>query len=417
VLSHELRSPLNPILGWSRLLQTRSFDAKSTQRALETIERNARIQAQLIEDLLDVSRIIRGKLSLTIAPVSLISVVEAALETVRLSAEAKSIDLAFDILDEAAEDTETMKQRSDSPSAAAPSAAAPLTIAGDASRLQQIVWNLLSNAVKFTPAGGRVEVQLEQSRHDDYSANSDGPARFVQLTVRDTGRGISPEFLPHVFDYFRQADSTTTRTFGGLGLGLAIVRHLAELHGGTVEAASPGVGQGATFTVKLPLLRTSAEPRSEVTQTPEMAIEPANPQDAAPPLPSQALANLRVLIVDDEPDMREFLSFTLEEYGAIVFVVSSSAEALTALSAVQPDLLITDIGMPAVDGYTLIQQVRLRSADQGGEIPAIALTAYASETDVQRALASGFQRHVAKPVDAAALVAAIVALMPQADLP
>jgi PAS domain S-box-containing protein len=359
VLSHELRSPLNPILGWSRLLQDRKLDEKRTRYALETIERNAKLQVQLIDDLLDVSRILRGKLSLNVTPVNLAATITAALETVRLAAEAKSIQI------------QTMLQ---------PDVGQVL---GDSGRLQQVIWNLLSNAVKFTPQGGRVELRLEQV--DTYA----------QITVSDTGKGIHPDFLPHVFEYFRQADSATTRQFGGLGLGLAIVRQIVELHGGTVQAASPGIGQGATFTVRFPLM------------PPQSAIS----QEVRESKPSSGLQDIKVLVVEDTTDMREYITFVLEQEGAKVVAVATAAEALTALDQFQPEVLVSDIGMPEVDGYMLMRQVRMRSPQQGGQTPAVALTAYVGEINQQQALAAGFQRHLAKPVEPDELVQVILNLL------
>jgi len=359
VLSHELRSPLNPILGWSKLLQQRKLDEAATQRALETIERNAKLQTQLIEDLLDVSRILRGKMTLTVSPVNLITAVQAAIETVRLAAEAKQIIIQTQLAENIA------------------------PIAGDAARIQQIVWNLLSNAIKFTPAGGKVEVCLESVGNQ------------AQIQVKDTGKGINPAFLPYVFEYFRQEDGTTTRKFGGLGLGLAIVRHLTELHGGTVSAESPGENLGATFTVRIPLNQgTIASPRISALDSPEVDLR-----------------GLKVLVVDDEADMRDLLAFILKQRQAQVQVSNSASEALAAFETFQPDLLISDIGMPIMDGYTLMQQVRLRSPEQGGQIPAIALTAYAGELDQKQALAVGFQQHLAKPVEPDDLIQTIVTLL------
>ncbi|MBD2101369.1 PAS domain S-box protein [Leptolyngbya sp. FACHB-261] len=359
VLSHELRSPLNPILGWSRLLQTRKLDAAKTAIALATIERNAKLQSELIEDLLDVSRILQGKLSLNVTPINLAATIRAALETVRLAAEAKAIEVEVSL------------------------DANVSSVSGDATRLQQVVWNLVSNAVKFTPSGGRVEVRLVQAE------------RQAQITVRDNGKGIPAEFLPYVFDYFRQADSATTRKFGGLGLGLAIVRHLVELHGGTVEADSPGEGLGATFTVRLPLLPLgSADDQTE---------------QSSQSLPS--LQGVQVLVVDDDTDTREFVTFLLEQYGAQVTNAASAQEALVALTQSKPDVLVSDIGMPEMDGYTLLRQVRALPLEQGGQIPAIALTAYAGEMNQQQALQAGFQKHISKPVEPDLLVASITALI------
>ncbi|OUL23333.1 hybrid sensor histidine kinase/response regulator [Nostoc sp. RF31YmG] len=367
VLSHELRSPLNPILGWSRLLQTSQQDAARTQYALETIERNAKLQAQLIEDLLDVSRILQGKLSLNTVPISLAFTIKAALETVRLAAEAKSIQI----------------QTIFEPNVG--------QVLGDSSRLQQIVWNLLANAIKFTPQGGRVEVRLERMKPVDTH-----PLEYAQITISDTGEGISGDFLPYVFDYFRQADGTTTRKFGGLGLGLAIVRYLIELHGGTVEAASPGEGQGATFTVKLPLIATA-----KLNQDNTSSHNHSNFN----------LNGLQVLFVDDERDSREFITFVLEQYGAKVTEADSVHEALSNLGQEKFDLLISDIGMPNMDGYELVRQIREKPLDQGGKIPAIALTAYAGEIDRQQALAAGFQQHITKPIEPEVLMQTILTLV------
>ncbi|MEH1829997.1 MAG: response regulator [Nostoc sp.] len=368
VLSHELRSPLNPILGWARILQKSHQDAAKTQYALETIERNAKLQAQLIEDLLDVSRILQGKLALNTVPVGLTFTIKAALETVRLAAEAKSIQI----------------QTIFEPNVG--------QVLGDSGRLQQVVWNLLSNAIKFTSPGGRVEVRLE-TIEDEVDTCA---AEYTQITVSDTGRGISGDFLPYVFDYFRQADGTTTRKFGGLGLGLAIVRHLVELHGGTVQAASPGEGQGAVFTVKLPLI---AAAKLNQVNTGDGDRSDLN------------LNGLQTLLVDDDRDSREFIAFVLEQYGAQVTEADSAHDALNSLMQAKFDLLISDIGMPDMDGYTLIRQIRNQSPEQGGEIPAIALTAYAGEIDRQQALAAGFQHHISKPIELEVLIQAILTIV------
>jgi PAS domain S-box-containing protein len=364
VLSHELRSPLNPILGWTRMLQTGRLDAAKTQQALATIERNAKLQTELIADLLDVSRILQGKLSLTIHAVNLATTIEAAIETVTLAAEAKAIQIESHL------------------------DAAVGKVSGDASRLQQIVWNLVSNAVKFTPEGGRVEVSL--NRVDSHA----------HITVTDNGKGIASEFLPYVFDYFRQEDGAITRKFGGLGLGLAIVRHLTELHGGTVSAASEGEGKGATFTVKLPLLKNSEN----------NIHEPTPPQEKTTEAP---LSGIRAIVVDDEPDMRDIISFILEQAGAQVIIASTGAEVLNQLTQGSkqdnpPDVLLSDIGMPNMDGYMLLRQIRSLPAAQGGQILAIALTAYAGDFNQQQALQAGFQEHVAKPVDPDHLIETIV---------
>ncbi|MBE9181709.1 response regulator [Oculatella sp. LEGE 06141] len=374
VLSHELRSPLNPILGWAKLLQTTRQDEAKTQYALETIERNAKLQAQLIEDLLDVSRILQGKLSLHPSQISLVFTVKAALETVRLAAEAKSIQI------------QTLFESNVG------------QVLGDPSRMQQVVWNLLSNAIKFTPQGGNVQVRLEQvdSSQQATPPLPYGSIAYAQITVSDTGKGISADFLPHVFDYFRQADSTTTRRFGGLGLGLAIVRHLVELHGGTVEVDSPGEAQGATFTVRLPIVAASRLNQLDTL---------------SPHCLDFSLNGLQVLFVDDDRDSRELIAFLLKQHGAMVTEVASASEALNHLDQTKFDLLISDIGMPDMDGYALVRQLREQSPDQSGNIPAIALTAYAGEVDQQQALAAGFQQHITKPIEPAVLMQTIRTLM------
>ncbi|MBD2080749.1 PAS domain S-box protein [Leptolyngbya sp. FACHB-17] len=360
VLSHELRSPLNPILGWAKLLKTGNLDATRTVQAITTIERNAKLQSELIEDLLDVSRILQGKLSLSVHPIPLASTIRAAIETVQLAAEAKSITIEANLETEVGH------------------------VLGDSTRLQQVVWNLLSNAVKFTPTGGRVEVILA-------AANN-----HAEITVRDNGKGIPAHFLPYVFDYFRQGDGASTRKFGGLGLGLAIVRHLVELHGGQVKAESPGEGQGATFTVTLPLMPTFPSTSEETV-----------------PMSDTDLQGVQVLVVDDEVDNLELVQFILEEAGATVISVSRATEALERVQQSNPHLIVADIGMPEVDGYTLIQCVRELPPEQGGEIPAIALTAYAGDVNQRQALAAGFQWHLSKPVNPEALVQAIAELLHQ----
>ncbi len=372
VLSHELRSPLNPILGWVKLLRSRKMDESTQTRALETIERNATLQARLIEDLLDVSRIMRGKTSLNISSVNLASTIEAAIDTVRLSAQAKSIEL---------------QSRID-----------PMVglISGDPNRLQQVIWNLLSNAIKFTPSGGRVIIRLERK------------GTQAQIQVSDTGKGINADFLPHVFEYFRQADSSTTRTQGGLGLGLAIVRHLVELHGGTVTASSPGMEQGSTFTVTLPLKiqATAIAPSEQLGTTQKRGETLDNPP---------TFQGFRILVVDDETDTRDFYTAVLEEHGAEVIAVASADEALEAISRQRPDVLISDIGMPVRDGYSLIRQVRASELQEGGMLPAIALTAYARDVDRQQAIAAGFQKHLSKPVEPNKLVAVVAHLIGQSQ--
>ncbi|BAY99266.1 multi-sensor hybrid histidine kinase [Tolypothrix tenuis PCC 7101] len=355
VLSHELRSPLNPILGWSQLLLAGKLDTKTSQRAIATIERNAKLQTQLIDDLLDVSRILRGKLALQISPVNIVTIVESALETVRLAAEAKQIQIQTVFTDDT------------------------LQVSGDRARLQQIVWNLLTNAVKFTSENGQVEIFVEQI------------GNHAQIQVKDNGKGISPEFLPYVFDYFRQEDSKTTRRFGGLGLGLAIVRHLTELHGGTIYVDSPGVEQGATFTIQLPLISSSVAINQDGELSPQVF----------------SLKDIKVLVVDDEQDAREFVAFLLEQEMATVVMAASGNEALTALTQFQPNIILSDIGMPDMDGYMLMQKVRALPPEQGGLIKAIALTAYAGEYNQKQALKVGFQKHIAKPVEPDILIKAI----------
>jgi PAS domain S-box-containing protein len=369
IVSHELRTPLNAILGWSRLLRTRELDPATIARALETIERNAKSQAQLIEDLLDVSRIIRGKLRLQVRPVELLPVIEAAIDAIRPAADAKNIQL------------ESALTKLD-------------PVLGDPDRLQQVVWNLLSNAVKFTPEGGRIQVRLQQI------------GSHAQIQVSDTGQGIRANFLPYVFDQFRQADSSTTRVHGGIGLGLAIVRNLVELHGGTVSVASQGEGQGSTFTVELPL-QTLSRPGSD---------SPLNSLQAAEimPNPALALSNLQILVVEDDPDARDFLTTVLEQGGARVNPVASVREAMVALEKFEPDVLVSDIGMPGEDGYALIDQVKVLEAEQERQIPAIALTAYATEDDRRRVLSAGFQLHMPKPIEPDDLVEAIANLAEQA---
>ena len=398
VLSHELRTPLSAMLGWARLLRTQKLDKATMERALETIERNAMVQTQLIEDILDVSKIIRGKLNLNIASVNLASVIEAAIDSVRPQIEAKTIQL------ETALDVSTGLVR------------------GDPFRLQQVIWNLLTNAIKFTPEGGKIEIRLSGSMgngQEDLSPTAPCPSPdFAQIQVIDTGIGISPDFLPNVFDRFRQADSTTTRSHNGLGLGLAIVRHLTELHGGTVDAASPGEGQGATFTLKFPLLKerrtASGERREPGGPSPSLFLHPPSPLTSPPaPLP---LTGIKLLVVDDDVDTLEFMTFALRQYGAIVTTASSVREALQELSQSKPDVLISDISMPEQDGYMLIQQVRQLETESDRMLPAIALTAYTRDEDHQKVLAEGFQTHLPKPIEIGNLLKAIVNLQQQSQM-
>ncbi len=367
-LSHELRTPLNSMLGWTQLLRSGSLDAEMSAQALEIIERNTKAQAQLIEDLLEVSRIITGKLRLEVRPVELGEVVTNALETVRLAAEAKSIAIEYSI-------------------------GRAGVVAGDAHRLQQVVWNLLSNAIKFTPKGGSVTVSL------------DVVDSYVRLSVGDNGQGIAPDFLPHVFERFRQADSSSTRTFGGLGLGLGIVRQLVELHGGTVAAHSEGENLGATFTVKLPLMAVQIAPDKGIPAT----GEPLH-LGSLPDVPCAQLDGVRVLVVDDQEDARHLIAAVLEGCGAQVTTASSASEALQHMETERFDLLLSDIGMPGEDGYWFIQRVR-ELPNQSARIPALALTAYARESDRDRALASGFQAHGVKPIEPAKLIELVAQLI------
>jgi signal transduction histidine kinase len=362
-LSHELRTPLNAIVGWATILKTQPGDPALAERAVTVIERNARSQKQLIEDILDVSRVVTGKLGLVVAPVDLCGVIEGALESVRPSAQAKQIALEV----------------------SCPPGLSGLE--GDADRLHQVIWNLLSNAVKFTPAGGRVWVR---------AAREEGG---VRLEVEDTGAGVDEQFLPHMFERFRQADSSSTRRHGGLGLGLAIVRHLVELHGGTVQAASPGPGLGTTFTVRLPFTQPRAASPRESPPAPPVA-SPGPAPSAMPP----RLDGVKVLVVEDEPDTLDLVATILRERGAEVQAVSSTREALDSLRRALPDVLLSDIGLPGEDGLALIRAIRALPAGAGGRLPAAALTAYAREQDRRQALQAGFQAHVAKPIQPQDLV-------------
>jgi PAS domain S-box-containing protein len=365
-VSHELRTPLNAILGWARILREGANDPDEVTQGLATIERNAKAQAQLVEDLLDVSRIVTGKLRLDVRTVDLAGVIDAAIEAVRPAADAKDVAI-HPVLDRTG-----------------------CRVSGDPDRLQQVVWNLVSNAVKFTPRGGSVQVLLQSSGGN------------AEIAVSDTGRGISREFLPYVFDRFRQGDSSSTRHFGGLGLGLGIVRHLVELHGGTVAASSLGEGKGATFVVTLPL--AAAQPRHD--QPAASGVRRAADGEC-PPL---TLSGVRVLVVEDDADSRALLEKILRDCGAAVTAAASAAEAFTAFSRERPDILVSDIGMPEEDGYSLLK--RIRATENGdAQVPAIALTALARAEDRRRALLSGFQMHLAKPVEPTELRAAVASLV------
>ncbi len=369
-LSHELRTPLNAIVGWSQLLGSDGKPSpEDLAEGLKVIERNARVQAQLIEDLLDMSRIISGKVRLNVQPVDLSDVIDAAVASVAPAAAAKGIRI----------------QKVVEPLAG--------PVMGDPARLQQIVWNLLSNAIKFTPKEGRVQVVLKL-------VNS-----HLEIVVSDTGTGLKPEFLPHVFERFRQADATTTRRYGGLGLGLAIVKHLSEMHGGDVRAASPGENQGATFSVHLPL----AIAHQHEAHSPEQREHPRTPRGHPKECPP-ALDGAHILAVDDERDSRALVKRILEECDAIVTVASSAEEGLAALRLQKTDVIVSDIGMPGTDGYQFIRAVRKLGEDEGGKVPAIALTAFARSEDRQRAMLAGFDMHIAKPVEPAELIAVVARL-------
>ena len=365
-ISHELRNPLNAIMGWAHMMRLGKLTPANSERAVETIYRNAKSQAQLVADLLDVSRIISGKLRLDVRTIDLIYIVNAALDSIRPAADAKGIRL------------QTMLDPAAGP------------ISGDADRLQQIVWNLLTNAVKFTPKGGRIQVKVQ--RIDSH----------VEIVVSDSGVGISKEFLPYVFDRFRQADASTTRIHGGLGLGLSIVHQLVDLHGGTASVHSEGEGTGATFTITLPFVGVINSQKEEATQPAQEKITPFEG------LPS--LQGLKVLVVDDEADTREVIREVLKECGSEVILSRSAAEALEAIEQFKPDILISDLGMPDEDGYSLISKIRALPAERGGQIPAAALTAYARAEDRMRVLRSGFQFHLPKPVDSAELVTVVASL-------
>jgi hypothetical protein len=373
-LSHELRTPLNAILGWTRIL-SESREEEDLAEGLQTIERNARAQTIIIEDLLDMSRIISGKVRLEVKQIDLASIVRAAMETTKHAGAAKGVrvEAALDLL------------------------GGP--VSGDGNRLQQVFWNLLTNAIKFTPRGG--EVRVAMARVDSH----------VEVRVADTGEGIAPEFLPHVFDRFRQADASTTRRHGGLGLGLSIVKQLVELHGGSVRVSSGGLGQGAAFIVALPIVAVYRESEGGADRR-----EPA----AAPKLGELSdihgrIKGMRVLVVDDKPDARALVKRLLEGCGASVTTAASASEAMRFLQDGKYDVLVSDVGMPGEDGYSLIRRVRALGPERGGETPAIALTAYARGEDRVKAVNAGFQHHIVKPVEAGELIAMIAALCPRAN--
>ncbi len=364
-LSHELRTPLNAILGWSQLIRQRP-DAQMIEEGLSIIERNTRVQVQLIEDLLDMSRIISGKLRLEFEMIDVAGFIDAAMETVEPAAKAKGVELQKFVVGKN-------------------------FVAGDANRLQQVIWNLLSNAIKFTPSGGHVEVRAE--RRDSQ----------IAISVSDSGLGIKPNFLPHVFERFRQADGSTTRPQGGLGLGLAIVKNLVELHGGTVEAHSAGEHQGSTFTILLPAA-------ARIDHHSDHRLRPPDAMAKAPDLGHESLSGLKVLVVDDEPDARDLLRRLLERRQATVITAGSAIDGLQLLQQEKPDVLVSDIGMPLVDGYEFITQVRSLGARRGGDLPAIALTAFARAEDRARALRAGYTVHLSKPVEPANLIAIVASV-------
>jgi len=366
-LSHELRTPLNAVLGWAQMLASKQVTADRAAHAIETIERNAVSLAHIIDDLLDVSRIIAGTLYMTPQPVDLVALTQGALDVVKPLAVDKHIDLRFS------------------------HGGSIAFVTGDGGRLQQVVWNLLANAVKFTPDFGRVDVSVERV------------GSSVEVNIVDTGQGISADFLPHVFERFRQADGAPSRRHGGLGLGLAIVRQLVELHGGTVHALSEGVGSGSAFTVRLPILSANVDADRESTSRDRRSTG----SQGSPPPRSQRLDNVRILVVDDHDDGRTLTTLVLRQTGASVEAVASAREALERLKVRRPDVLVTDIGLPDEDGYSLIREIRLRDEKYGGFLPAIALTGYARADDRARALAAGFQEHVSKPVQPAELIVTI----------
>ena len=367
ILSHELRTPLTSILGWAHMLTDKNLNEEASKRALNTIIRNARSQRQLIDDLLDISRIITGKLRLDVRPVELGPIIEAVVDGLRPAADARSIHLKIAV------------DPRKSP------------ISGDPDRLQQIIWNLLTNAIKFTPKGGRVQVWSQRI------------ASHVEITISDTGQGINSELLPHVFDRFRQYDSSSTRTHGGLGLGLSIVRQLVELHGGTVTVESPGAGEGTTFKVILPLMSVHHELLDVEMTQPLIESHTLSHQQAS-------LNELRVLVVDDESDARELIAAVLTGRGAEVVTLGSASEALEEMERQRFDVLVSDIGMPEMDGYELIEKVRQLPAERGGKIPAAALTAYAGVDDRMRVLSAGYHMHIPKPVEPAELAAVVGSL-------
>jgi PAS domain S-box-containing protein len=373
-ISHELRTPLTSILGWARMLTGGGLSAPQARHAMDVIAQSAQAQNRLIEDILDTSRIITGRLKLDAQPVAIENIFRAAVDVIRPSAEAKGI-----VLNEVIETPDGV-------------------ILGDANRLQQAVWNLLSNAVKFTGEGGDIEARLGRAEGQ------------IEITVSDTGIGIEPKFLPHVFDRFRQADASSTREYGGLGIGLAIVRHIIEMHGGSVSASSPGKGQGATFNIRLPLISATRMSQLANAANAERSHSDAPPKDRMSFENGHRLDGVRALLVEDNLDTLEMLKFIFAESGAEVIAAASVDEALDALDRFRPDVLISDIAMPDRDGYDLIREIRSREPERGGKIPAVAVTAYARAEDRVRVLAAGFQMHIAKPIDPDELIAVVASL-------
>jgi len=375
ILSHELRTPLNPIMVWSQLLLSREIDPATTKKAYETIQRNAKLQIQLVDDLLDVAKILRGKLEIEESAVNLAEVIQASIDVVKISAEVKALSIAFtqtNIRTNTQANTQTNTQ---------PNSAENYTVKGSATRLQQVIWNLLSNAIKFTPSGGRIDIQLTAENGQ------------AVVSISDTGKGIQPNFLPHLFESFQQEDTSITRTYGGLGLGLSIVKYIVDAHGGTITATSLGEGKGATFTLRLPLLNDSAAAASQ-----------------APSKTKADLAGIKVLAVDDNEDARNLLHILLEMHGAQVKTVDSGMAMLESIETFAPNILLCDIAMPDMDGYTLLKHIQALPSQQNHSTPSIALTAYAQEEERQKSLEIGFQRHITKPVDPETLVDAIVEL-------
>lgn len=392
-LSHELRTPLNPILGWTKLLQTETLSSAQVSQALQTIDRNVQQQIKLVDDLLDMCCVIQGKMRLETHPVNLAFTIKNAVETVEFAAQAKAIDLRLNLTD-------------------------AIYTLGDGDRLQQVFWNLLSNAIKFTPKGGRIDVDLSLvSGHSSLAEDNITNSNYAQIRISDTGIGVDSGFLPHIFEYFRQAEGGSTRRYGGLGLGLAIVHHLVELHGGTIKAESPGLNQGAVFTVKLPLLNNGnplkinpTEPSkiNNFTESYKVSLSPESSYITTTIINSAgSLGGIQIALVDDDPDNLELLRFLLSEEGAKVRAFNSPEKALEAIAKSPPDLLVSDIGMPEMNGYEFIQKVRALPSQQRRNFPAIALSAFAQKIDQEKAIEAGYQAYITKPVDPLQAIATV----------